>query len=116
MSHTAKMDTKLTNAQALRDTCRDLGIPPPTHEAVTFFDGRVIEGTAVRLKGWQYPVVVGTDGGITYDDYHGHWGRPEILNEFRQRYALSVVRQTMGTHRIETHVQEDGSLRVVLSR
>jgi hypothetical protein len=107
----------MTDHAAMAEACIALGMVPPTHETVTFYDGRQVTGTAIRLPGWQYPVVISEDGELTYDDYGGAWGKPQHLEAFRMQYTLAGIRQAMGgTHAIETETLPSGELYVRLTR
>lgn len=45
-------------------------------------------GIAIKLDGWNYPVVVDTaNGKISYDNYNGSWGKQEKLDELLQEYV-----------------------------
>lgn len=113
MSHTVRGQSQMTDAELIRRACQSMGINPPTHETVRFFDGRTATGTAVRLPEWRYPVVIAEDGSLTMDDYGGSWGPPRQLTELRQQYALAAVQAEYGdTHRILTSRLDDGSLLV----
>jgi hypothetical protein len=117
VSHTAKISSTMTDHAAMAEACIALGMVPPTHETVRFFDGRQVTGTAIRLPGWQYPVVISEDGELTFDDYNGHWGKPQHLEAFRMQYTLAIVRQSMGdSYMFETETLPSGDLRVVLTR
>lgn len=117
MSHTATVESKMTDSGALADACRELGLAEPKRETVKFYDGQKVEGVAVRLKGWMYPVVLTDDGRLVMDDYKGSWGKPQELAALRQHYALAVARRTVGAqYRVQHQQQPDGSMRVVLTR
>ena len=65
-------------------------------------------GFAFSLPGWEYPLVIRESGTLAFDDYKGHWGDRETLNELQQEYALQVAEsqaQAMGLYyeRSENH-------------
>ncbi|MFN9938220.1 MAG: hypothetical protein ACK56I_01990 [bacterium] len=52
-----------------------------------------VTGLQVRLRDWTYPLVIQTETGkLKYDNYNGHWGKPERLDEFLQAYAVEKTR------------------------
>jgi hypothetical protein len=70
MSHVATMTLEFRDPVALADAAAACGFGL-THDTVRFFDGTRVTGTAVRLPGWQYPVVVDDHGRLFYDHYEG---------------------------------------------
>lgn len=56
------------------------------------FDGSVHSGIAVKLPGWQYPVVIDhVKGEAFYDNYGGSWGKQIELDKLVQRYTIEVA-------------------------
>lgn len=56
------------------------------------FYGGHEQGLGVRLKGWQYPVVVKEDGTLVYDNFNGRWGSQDALDEFMQVYSAEAAK------------------------
>jgi len=55
------------------------------------FSGEV-EGLAVQLPDWVYPVVCNTaTGQVQYDNFNGRWGDHKHLDKFLQAYAAEKV-------------------------
>ena len=73
MSHVVTIKTQVRDPGALAAACRRLGLTEPVRETVELFSGQAT-GLAIRLPGWDYPVVVDTAAGaIQYDNYDGAW-------------------------------------------
>ena len=91
MSHVATITLEFRDSAALADAAAacGVGLAPDT---VRFFDGTRVTGTAVRLPGWQYPVVVDAQGRLFYDHYEGRWGDLTHLHRFQQAYAEAATR------------------------
>jgi hypothetical protein len=88
MSHIVRIETQVCDAAAVESACRRLGLPAPEGGKHSLFVTQA-EGLAVRLAGWQYPVVCDAKSGqLAYDNYGGAWGDPSRLNEFLQAYAI----------------------------
>lgn len=89
MSHTATITSELKDPAAILAAAKELGIAEPKVETVQLYDGQTYTGLAVRLKGWQYPVVIDTrTGALHYDNYGGSWGKEEELNRLKQFYGV----------------------------
>ena len=117
MSHVATMTLEFRDPVALADAAAACGFGL-THDTVRFFDGTRVTGTAVRLPGWQYPVVVDGQGGLFYDHYEGQWGDLAHLHRFRQAYAEAATRRFAHAQgfRITRTVQTDGTVRLALGQ
>ena len=117
MSHVATIALEFRDAAALGEAaaaCRlDL-----RQETVTFYDGTRVTGTAVRLRGWRYPVVVDAAGRLHYDHYEGHWGDLAHLHRFRQAYAKAATTRFARArgYLVTRTAQADGTVRLALSR
>ncbi len=117
MSHVVQIATQVRDAQTVRAGCDRLGLDPPSEGTFKLFS-QTATGLGVQLKDWRYPVVFDLGTGETkFDNYQGHWGKRERLDEFLQAYAVektkiearrkgySVVEQTLA----------DGSIKLALS-
>jgi len=76
------------------------------------------KGIGVKLKGWQFPVVIDAqDGKVHFDNYGGAWGNPARLAELTQAYSVAKVRKAL---RAQGHVvtreerRVDGTVRLVV--
>lgn len=98
MSHVVEIRTQVRDPAAVAAACQRLDLPPPsagTHRLFTSAE----TGLAVQLYGWTYPLVCDLEHGLLkYDNYEGHWGSPQQLDQFLQAYAVEKAR-------IEAHKQ-----------
>ena len=117
MSHVATITLEFKDPQALADATAACGLALGA-ETVTFFDGTRVSGTAIRLPGWRYPVVVDAQGRLFYDHYEGWWGDLTHLHRFRQAYAEAATRRFAHAQgfRVTRTVQADGTVRLALGR
>lgn len=110
MSHTTRITGVLmTDPDARAAAALAMGMVPPTRETVRLYDGSAHEGTALRLPGWQYPMVIKDDGTAVLDNYNGRWGSMDVFDQFCQQYTLAVA---MYDQEYRTEVLENGDLRV----
>ena len=100
MSHVATITLEFRDSAALADAAAACGVALAP-DTVRFFDGTRVTGTAVRLPGWQYPVVVDGQGRLFYDHY---------AEAATRRFA-----HTQG-FRVTRTVQADGTVRLALGR
>src|SRR4029078_10779235 len=92
MSHLVTIETKVHDATALAAACHRLGLAEPVHANVRLFSVDV-QGLAVTLRGWQYPVVVDiAEGSVKYDNYEGRWGDPAELGRLFQMNAVEKAK------------------------
>ncbi len=92
MSHVVQISTQVRDATAVRAGCVRLGLDEPVEGEVKLFS-ETVSGLAVRLRDWRYPVVFNLHTGETqFDNYQGHWGKQERLDEFLQAYAVEVTK------------------------
>ena len=88
MSHIVRIQTQVRDPAAVQSACARLRLPPPEQGEFQLFTAAAA-GLAVRLPGWQYPVVCQIEAGeLSYDNYGGAWGDPAELNRFLQAYAV----------------------------
>jgi hypothetical protein len=112
MSHTVTVKLEMTDKEAIQDAVdRTDGahfIKPGRHRSRGQFEqtdsleeaqGRhtiysgTFEGIGVQLPGWNYPVIVNPETGeVKYDNFGGHWGNQDNLDEFAQAYAVEKAR------------------------
>jgi len=117
MSHVATIALEFRDPAALIEAagvCR-LDLHP---ETVTFYDGTRVAGTALRLPGWRYPIVIDAEGRLHYDHYEGRWGDPVHLHRFRQAYAEAATTRFAYArgYLVTRTAQTDGTVRLALSR
>ena len=90
MSHVVTLKTEVRDAAAVRAACQRLGLPAPVQGTTELFSGEV-EGLAVQLPDWHYPVVADlASGKLSYDDFGGRWGDARHLDRFLQAYAVNA--------------------------
>ena len=56
MSHIVTIKSEVRDAAAVKAACQRLSLPEPVQGKTRLFSGEV-EGLAVQLPDWQYPVV-----------------------------------------------------------
>jgi len=92
MSHVVQIETQVRDAAAVRAGCDRLGLDPPVEGETRLFS-QTVSGLAVRLGEWRYPAVFDlTTGQSRFDNYGGHWGKQEQLDEFLQAYAVAKTK------------------------
>ena len=76
MSHVILLNNVRITQQAARNAAQKLGweVSETNKSQVQFYDRSVHEGLAIKLPGWQFPIVIKESGEIAYDNYHGSWG------------------------------------------
>ena len=73
MSHIVTIKTQVRDEAATSAACQRLGLPQPVQETVHLFSQQA-SGLAVRLPGWNYPVVCNlASGQLQFDNYGGQW-------------------------------------------
>jgi len=117
MSHVATIALEFRDPAALGEAAATCGLSL-LQDTVTFYDGTRVAGTALRLPGWRYPVVVDAAGRLHYDHYEGRWGDLAQLHRFRQAYAEAATTRFAHAHGylILRTAQIDGTVRLTLSR
>ncbi|TWU33218.1 hypothetical protein [Novipirellula artificiosorum] len=116
MSHVVQVQTQVRDAAAARAGCQRLGLEEPVVETVKLFSESVT-GLAVRLRDWRYPVVFDTATGETkFDNYQGHWGKQERLDEFLQAYAVekTKIQARRKGYSVSEQSLSDGSIKVTV--
>ena len=69
MSHTVTIQTQVKDAAAVRSACQRLALPAPVQGKHRLFSGEV-EGLAVKLPDWHYPVVATSPPAkLQFDNY-----------------------------------------------
>ncbi len=122
MSHIVEIRTEVRDAAGVRAACDRLRLEPPVEGKSKLFS-REVEGLAVRLQDWRYPVVFQTaTGEAQFDNYGGRWGDQSRLDQFLQAYAVeqtkiearrkghSVTEQSLADGAIKLTVQVGGAV------
>jgi hypothetical protein len=120
MSHIVTLNVQVKDAAAVRAACQRLNLPAPVQGKTKLFSGEV-EGLAVQLPDWVYPVVFDTaTAQAKYDNFSGRWGEQVHLDRFLQMYAVektriearrrghSVTEQTLADGAIKLTIQVNG--------
>ena len=116
MSHIVEIQTLVRDITAVRAACGRLGLPEPTLGTVRLFSGEV-QGLAIQLPDWVYPVVADlASGQLKFDDFGGRWGDRAHLDKFLQMYAVEKCRlEARKTGRSMTEQPlPDGSVKLVI--
>ncbi len=116
MSHVVTIKTEVRDAAAIRAACQRLGLPAPVQGKTRLFGGEV-EGLAVQLPNWLYPVVCDTARGeVKFDNFGGRWGDPQRLDRFLQAYACEKTKIEARRHgHVVTEQQlADGSMKLTI--
>jgi len=117
MSHVVQIQTQVKDAAAVRAGCVRLQLDAPVEGETRLFS-QTVSGLAVRLREWRYPVVFNlATGESKFDNYGGHWGKQERLDEFLQAYSIEKTKieaRRKGYSVIEQPLV-DGSVKLTLS-
>jgi hypothetical protein len=96
MSHIIKIDAKLKNQRVLVVTCQRLGLDYEVNSSAEFYSGTA-QGMVIQLNGWKYPIVVGSDGTVSYDNYGGSWGDEVELKQLIKTYAGVISEEVIAS-------------------
>ena len=116
MSHIVRIQTQLKDAAAVRAACQRLSLPVPVQGKTKLFSGEV-EGLAVQLPDWVYPIVVDLPTGeIKMDDFGGRWGNRAHLDRFLQSYACekAKIEARRRGHSVTEQTLADGSIKLTI--
>jgi hypothetical protein len=117
MSHVVIVQTEIRDATAVRAACQRLGLTQPVQGRTQLFSGEV-EGLAVQLPDWVYPVVADLSSGqLKFDDFGGRWGDRQHLDKFLQMYAVERARLEARRkgHVCTEQTLSDGSIKLTIS-
>ena len=116
MSHTVTIKTEVRDAAAVRAACQRLGLPAPVQGKTRLFSSEV-EGLAVQLPDWVYPVVCDTaTGQVRFDNFGGRWGEQKHLERLMQAYAVekAKIEARRRGHSCTEQTLADGSIKLVI--
>jgi hypothetical protein len=116
MSHTVTIKTEVRDAAAVRAACERLRLPAPVQGKHELFNSEV-EGLAVKLPDWVYPVVADLPTGtLAFDDFNGRWGDRTHLDRFIQAYAAEKVKieARRKGHAVTERQLADGSIKLTV--
>ena len=117
MSHIVTVKTEVRDATAVRAACQRLKLPEPTSGKVKLFSGEV-NGLAVQLPDWRYPVVCETTSGqVKFDNYNGRWGDQQELDRFLQGYTVEKTKLEARRkgHSVTEQPLQDGSIKLTIN-
>jgi len=112
-----EIQTEVRDPLAVRAACQRLGLAEPVPGTHQLFAGQAASGLAVQLPGWRYPLVCDTaQGRLQFDNFGGHWGAPQELERFLQRYAAEKTLQEVKRqgHHVTEHCLADGSIKLTI--
>ena len=116
MSHIVTIKTEVRDAVAVRAACNRLSLAEPTQGKTKLFSGEV-EGLAVQLPEWSYPVVCElATGQLHYDNFKGRWGDQKHLDRFLQAYAVEKAKLEARNrgHSVTEQSLSDGSIKLTV--
>ena len=116
MSHTVTIKSEVRDAAAVKAACQRLSLPEPIQGKTKLFSGEV-EGLAVKLPDWVYPIVADlATGKLAYDNFSGRWGNQKELDRFLQAYAAEKVKieSRRKGHLVTESQLADGSIKLVI--
>lgn len=119
MSHTVQVkSTVLTNRDVLDRARTRLGLPSLTEGKHKLFGGSSIEGLALSLPGWNYPVVIDAAGKAHYDNYNGAWGQEIELDKLIQAYTVEQAAEQCRNsgYSVEETVEADGLIQLTATQ
>jgi hypothetical protein len=116
VSHIVQIQTQVKDAAAVRAACYRLGLAEPVAGKTQLFSGEV-NGLAVNLPGWQYPVVADlATGQLKFDNFGGRWGEQKHLDAFLQAYACekAKIEARKKGHAVAEQQLPDGSIKLTI--
>lgn len=102
---------------ATADARGKVGTAEEAHGQHAIYSG-TYEGIGVVLPGWNYPVIINPETGeIKYDNYNGHWGNQDGLDQLVQGYSveqirLEAIRQGVS---VDQETLENGDVRLLVN-
>jgi hypothetical protein len=116
MSHIVTIKTEVRDACAVQAACRRLSLADPVQGKTRLFSGEV-EGLAVSLRDWTYPVVCNVSTGqVHFDNFNGRWGDQKHLDRFLQAYAVekTKIEARRKGHSVTEVPLSDGSIKLTI--
>ena len=116
MSHVVKIETQLSDINAIRQSCVHLRLEAPVHGTFELYNSTET-GWAVNLRDWKYPVICKVETGeLAYDNYENRWGDQKRLGELIQRYAVekTKIEARRRGHSVTEQKLDDGSVKLTV--
>jgi hypothetical protein len=117
LSHVVQIQAVVRDPDAIRAACERLKLPAPVHGRHRLYES-VVEGHAVQLPDWRYPIVCDVASGVVrYDNFGGHWGDQAQLDRFIQMYAVekAKIEARRNGHTCTEQALADGSIKVTVN-
>jgi hypothetical protein len=93
MSHTVKVKVNFGDPDILGAVAVSMGGRILGDGMHRMYGGQSSQGYGIALMGWVYPLVLGADGTLAFDDYGGHWGNRADIDRLTALYAVSIAEQ-----------------------
>jgi len=116
LSHIVTVKTEVRDLSAVKAACKRLGLTEPVQGKTKLYGGEV-EGLAVKLPDWTYPIVCDTAScQVKYDNFGGRWGDRKELDKFLQAYAAEKVKieSRRKGHTVTESQLADGSIKLTI--
>ncbi|WP_218079270.1 DUF1257 domain-containing protein [Anthocerotibacter panamensis] len=125
MSHFSTLRTKITDAEILKTSLKDLGISVKTQADVRGYNGQRVRSDIVATLEGEYDLGWSRNPDGSFDLIADLWGvakkhnQTELINSINQKYAvnktLSEIRRT-GHTVVAQGVSNDGSTRLTIQK
>jgi hypothetical protein len=95
MSHFSTLRTKITDAEILKSSLRDLGIPVQTNAAIRGYNGQSVRSDIVATLEGEYDLGWSQNADGSFDLIADLWGvakkhnQTELINAINQKYAVN---------------------------
>lgn len=116
MSHTVKVAVSLSNREFLEAAREKLNLPAFKEGRHQLYDGTQMNGLALQLPNWRYPIVIDiAKGEAKYDNYGGTWGKQVELDKLCQAYAVEAGRSSFASqgYTVVEELQPDQAIKLV---
>jgi hypothetical protein len=116
LSHIVEIKSEVRDPAAVQAACRRLSLAAPVFGIAELYSGQV-NGWAVRLPDWRYPVIFNPDTGeARFDNFGGHWGQQKELGRFLQAYAVekAKIEARRQGHGVTEQRLADGSIKLTV--
>jgi hypothetical protein len=116
LSHIVTLTVEIKDVSALQAACGRLALAEAVFGKTSLFSGEV-EGWAVKLPDWQYPVVCDVaQSKLHYDNFSERWGKQQELDRFLQAYAVERARAEARKKGCICHEETlvDGSIKLTI--
>ena len=103
-SHTVKVKVEYNDQGALRGSVEAMGGTWLGQGNHSLYERGKVEGLGFRLPGWNYPLVLKSNGELAYDDYGGCWGNVKDLETLKSQYTISQATQAAAAQGWQTEL------------